>query len=397
VLLLDCFLSVARQLSLATSLAIKSGCVSKISVPTVESFPLQGDLQGLKMHHKLLTSRLVSKDALFGHDQDPVRNPTFDAKNSASTSTKPKQQEKHVPLNFGLAKIVSLELASDDEESAAKNNKKASSCADAKDVHPVDTTSAAPPSATKKPKPHPLERPKLVDRKEALVHPMGTQTISYAHAAPLTGHSSLLAARMAEEQEALALFLRQRQQSSLQMELEQIRRMQTAMFLYQHTGPSAASLPYLDSLVASRQAAAAAAAKLASEMYPRQQPQPGATPSSQAEAKPKPATAGSSGANPTLLSLAPKRALDCMKEKPIKERPEEYQHLSKKAKRTPLQMAFTGELRTATSSNYEAEDDEDSDTSDSEKNGHRFRPYQYEQWTEKFQELCDFRKTKGHW
>ena len=27
----------------------------------------------------------------------------------------------------------------------------------------------------------------------------------------------------------------------------------------------------------------------------------------------------------------------------------------------------------------------------------RFRPYQSEQWTEKFQELCDFRKAKGHW
>lgn len=39
-----------------------------------------------------------------------------------------------------------------------------------------------------------------------------------------------------------------------------------------------------------------------------------------------------------------------------------------------------------------AEDDDD----DSSK-GKRFRPYQSEQWTEKFQELCNFRKTKGHW
>lgn len=38
------------------------------------------------------------------------------------------------------------------------------------------------------------------------------------------------------------------------------------------------------------------------------------------------------------------------------------------------------------------EDDDD----DSSK-GKRFRPYQSEQWTEKFQELCNFRKTKGHW
>ena len=36
-------------------------------------------------------------------------------------------------------------------------------------------------------------------------------------------------------------------------------------------------------------------------------------------------------------------------------------------------------------------DDDDDDPT------RRFRPYQSEQWTEKFQELCDFRKAKGHW
>jgi hypothetical protein len=42
---------------------------------------------------------------------------------------------------------------------------------------------------------------------------------------------------------------------------------------------------------------------------------------------------------------------------------------------------------------YSGEDDDDDDSS----KGKRFRPYQSEQWTETFQELCNFRKTKGHW
>ena len=44
----------------------------------------------------------------------------------------------------------------------------------------------------------------------------------------------------------------------------------------------------------------------------------------------------------------------------------------------------------------EVDDNDEGDDDDSSK-GKRFRPYQSEQWTEKFQELCDFRKTKGHW
>ena len=39
----------------------------------------------------------------------------------------------------------------------------------------------------------------------------------------------------------------------------------------------------------------------------------------------------------------------------------------------------------------EGDDDDDSCK------GQRFRAYQFEQWTEKFRELCDFRKAKGHW
>jgi hypothetical protein len=39
----------------------------------------------------------------------------------------------------------------------------------------------------------------------------------------------------------------------------------------------------------------------------------------------------------------------------------------------------------------------DEDDDDDSSKGKRFRPYQSEQWTEKFQELCNFRKAKGHW
>ena len=45
----------------------------------------------------------------------------------------------------------------------------------------------------------------------------------------------------------------------------------------------------------------------------------------------------------------------------------------------------------------EEDDDEDSKGEASGSGtGRRFRPYQSEQWTEKFQELCDFRRAKGH-
>lgn len=339
------------------------------------------------MHHKLLASRMRGdSEEFFGRGgEGPIGNATkgegtttSDAKDNQRGETK---GEKHVPLSFSLAKIVSLELASD-EEGPSDLNKSKNAVSDG-----VKNFDSAPSSTvTKKPKPHPLERPVLLERKGAPLPPPPTQSISY------TPSPALLAARMAEEQEALALYLRQRQQSSLHLELEQIRRMQTAMFLYQHTTPAAASLPYLESLVAGR----VTAAKLAGDMFPRHPQGPAVSSNTHPDIKPEPvaAAASASGANLGLLSLAPKRPLDTLKEKPIKERPEEYQHLSKKARRAPVQITFSGDLQKASP---RPDDDDSSATSDSEKNGHRFRPYQYEQWTEKFQELCDFRKKKGHW
>lgn len=179
------------------------------------------------------------------------------------------------------------------------------------------------------------------------------------------------------------------------LQMEQIQRMRAAMLLYQHAAvPSTTAFPYLESFITARQATT----KLAGDIFPPRH-LAGLVQLNQSVANSEPKssktvipTAGASGANPSLLSLAPKRALEATKEKPIKERPEEYQHLSKKAKRVPLQQPTTGQL--ANKSN--PDNDDGSSCSDSEKNGHRFRPYQYEQWTEKFQELCDFRKLRGH-
>ncbi len=304
-----------------------------------------------------------------------------------------KKEAKHVPLDSGLAKIVSLELASD--EGSPKKLKQSKTC-------PRKSKAAALAESNKATLQAMQQQSGQINRTTTPIVAPSSQPISHLHQLPmpLPSNASLLAARLAEEQEAVAMFLHQRQQQSHihleQLHLEQMRRMQTAMWLYQHSGsPSGTSLPYLESLIAGRQIPG----KLASDMIP-QGHLSGVVQLNQSVGYSEPkssktvvSTAGASGANPSLLSLAPKRGLEANKEKPIKERPEEYQHLSKKAKRSPLQLAVTVQP----SSRSNTDNDYDSDCSDPEKNGHRFRPYQYEQWTEKFQELCDFRKHKGHW
>jgi hypothetical protein len=56
-----------------------------------------------------------------------------------------------------------------------------------------------------------------------------------------------------------------------------------------------------------------------------------------------------------------------------------------------------GESKRARRDSDPSSGDGDDDDDDDSSKGKRFRPYQSEQWTEKFQELCNFRKTKGHW
>lgn len=336
------------------------------------------------MHHKLVPARRRENNALTSVSATTNDEATPRADNATKNG---KKQQKHVPLDVGLAKIVSLELATDDDstkKAAGKSNAgtkmskattKADSLADNNTMH---------------------QESRRLDQNAVLGVP-APHVNPYLHPVPLNT-AALVAARMAEEQEAIALYLKQRQHQS-QLQMEQMRRMQAAMLLYHHAAPpSTAALPYLESLIASRQATE----KLASEMFPQHHATSVALPLNQSvgSVEPKSAkivtsTAASSGANPKLLSLAPKREL----EKPIKERPKEYQHLSKKAKRfpPPPPSSSVSDQAPRKPTSGTDNDDDDSSCSDPEKNGHRFRPYQYEQWTEKFQELCDFRKQKGHW
>ncbi len=66
---------------------------------------------------------------------------------------------------------------------------------------------------------------------------------------------------------------------------------------------------------------------------------------------------------------------------------------SKKARKSTQYAATKDHVRSPADSGV---DEEGLYESDEEKSGHRFRAYQFEQWTEKFQELCDFRKIRGH-
>lgn len=334
---------------------------------------------------------------------DPTAIKTTD---SSKSTSRPGARE-HVPLNSGLAKIISLELASD-EDSTTIISKQLKVSAPTK----VESSSAAAQTATassvassEPPKLQPLECPALLERKTAPLAAatpvkQAQQVISYnRHVPPLSSNAT----RMAEAQEVLALY--QQQQSNLQeqIQLEQLRRMQAAMLLYQH--PHAATL---QSLLASHHHAAA---NFASEMFSNQRlfphlpqatntavPQKAVASEGKIKAEPK---ATASGTSPGLLSLAPKRPLDGTNHnKPVSERPEEYQHLSKKARGTPAQLAVsvaTGEAKHCPPQAQTSKDSDDqSQYSDVDLNGQRFRPYQYEQWTEKFQDLISFRKEKGH-
>ena len=301
----------------------------------------------------------------------------------------------HVPLASGLAKIISLELASD-EDLVVKSEKLKQAIPKKIDPTPLKIVT----SGLSRESSHlPVDGPLLMERKPAPTPAApATLTVSCNHPqTPYAMSSSLLAARMAEEQEIWAYYLNQRQQQSIlqeQFQLEQLRRMQTAMFLYQH--PQAGAMPRLESLLAGRHNAA----KLASEMPP---PKPLSFASQELRADAKdtkigsPALRGAAAAASNLLSLSPKAPSKGIYHKPIKERPEEYQHLSKKTKRNQVNLAESGETDQCQKHAKKTRTDDQSEDTDEDANGQRFRAYQYEQWTEKFQELYDFRKERGHW
>ena len=313
-------------------------------------------------------------------------------KPSRSTSNNP--PKVHVPLASGLAKIISLELASD-EDLVVKSEKLKQAIPKKIDPTPLKIVT----SGLSRESSHlPVDGPLLMERKPAPTPAApATQTVSCNHPqTPYAMSSSLLAARMAEEQEIWAYYLNQRQQQSIlqeQFQLEQLRRMQTAMFLYQH--PQAGALPCLESLLTGRHTAA----QLASETS-TVRPLSFAPQALRPDAKDtlgSPAVGGAAAAASNLLSLSPKGPSKIIYHKPIKERPEEYQHLSKKAKRTREKLEVSGETDQSQNHAKKIRTDDESEATDEDANGQRFRAYQYEQWTEKFQELYDFRQERGHW
>jgi hypothetical protein len=211
-----------------------------------------------------------------------------------------------------------------------------------------------------------------------------------SHSAALNVQSALLAARMAEEQETLALYLQQRQKASIGLHLEQLRRMNAASFLY-GSGVTAPSVAYnhLDSVLSAQHSRMSVASDLAhAQQLLRAQfnagavlPTPGALTSSQ-------------GTISNLLSATNKRGSDAFADDLlINHRSGELQPLSRKSRKTMQYADAKEHVRSPADSGV---DEEGLYESDDEKSGHRFRAYQFEQWTEKFQELCDFRKVRGH-
>lgn len=211
-----------------------------------------------------------------------------------------------------------------------------------------------------------------------------------SHSAALNVQSALIA-RMAEEQETLALYLQQRQKASIGLQLEQLRRMNAASFLYGSgvVSPSAAALNHLDSVLSAQHSRISVASDLAhAQQLLRAQLNAGAV-------NPVPGALSSSpGSVSDLLLRTNKRGSDTISEEGLNNcRSEDLQPLSKKTRKIMQYAAAKDHARSPADSGV---DEEGLYESDEEKSGHRFRAYQFEQWTEKFQELCDFRKIRGH-
>jgi len=244
----------------------------------------------------------------------------------------------HAPLNSSLSQIINMELGGPESSSERRAGN-------------------LPPSAAA------LAQARLLAAEEA----------SLSHQAKLAAAAQIMAA----QQQSSALHHRHHQLE----QLRQLQAMQQLSFLY----PPAATPPplgssYLMEAILARQhqeqqflAAVSANAAAAELALAARAPRPEATP-------PPPPTSSGTDLESSMSStrdkgvakaVSPKRAVDKL--------PEDLVASSKKKqKREP-------------SSSGEGDDDDDDDSK-----GHRFRPYQYEQWTEKFQELTDFRKEKGH-
>jgi Helicase associated domain len=217
-----------------------------------------------------------------------------------------------------------------------------------------------------------------------------------SHVASLNLQSALLAARRAEEQETLAAYLQQRQNANLGLQMEQFRRLQAASFLFGPGigGPApVASLQHLDSILAARQTQLASASELAQaqHLFQAQLLNGGIRP------MPGPLSL-ISAVKSDFATVSNKRNIDAMiAKKVIEERPGEHGAVLKKPRSTLLQNPGALELDREKVATKDDDGDDDSLSGEGgERGGRRFRAYQFEQWTEKFQELNDFRQAKGH-
>ena len=255
--------------------------------------------------------------------------------------------EHHAPLNSSLASLVQLELGGGREESEPSGVPIATAGPGATDV----------PSAT-------LSAPRIGggESSPTLRERLIAEEASLGHQVQLEVAAQLVARHRAEA------VLRQRQLE----QLRQVHAMQQLSLLYPPTTTTSAlgSSFLVEALLAQRQQqeqqllAAAAAANAASAVdFARATARPSSLLSTVAAASSSNGAAAIDSSADKIAHTAPKRAVDKI--------PSELQG-NKKQKRE------------------DGDDDDDS-------KGHRFRPYQYEQWTEKFQELTDFKKVKGHW
>lgn len=391
-------------------------------------------------------------------NNDKNTTPTINRTNIPSTDsslTKPDMTSvrvDHVPLNLGLSQIVNLELGSDSDkaprpvpsalQNAMNNNQDPASRltggGQAPPPHHVSQLSGMSAASSS-----------AAAAAAALSLHAGRFPPSLLGAAPTTTAASLLYGGDSQRSEELAqahftAALLQHQNSMQQ--LEQLRQLQQAIqspfFFPQAAAPPAAAAPtsaataYLEALAlqkavamgalpsASEQLAAAVAAEQASVLAAAAAsvrnsaaaanvvtssaaaashqglgvavlpPVPSSSLADQVAIASSLAHGGSAGALKRGRDVLPPNAGE-----------EALEALTKKAKRRAdsddeqvvrprhtMRATDKGDKGVDTK-NLHLDDDDDDDS----KGGHRFRPYQYEQWTEKFQELCNFRNEKGHW
>lgn len=309
------------------------------------------------MHHKLLTSRLVYKSNARKRlpRKSLKRVDSISESSSCSESNLTAVAVDHVPLSRSLSHIVSMELGSDPilspgekEEMAAPPKK-------------VETTS------------HKEEHPGQLEPKLSSQGPPGN---IYWQA-----RKSEDSAASEQLRHCLSALQRHHHQQSTSIQMQQIRQLQRSMhshFLYSH-GPavqaaqSNAAIAYLE--VLARQQA------LASLVSPSAT---GASAQLQEHSRPNP---GRPIPIPESATSTSKRSFE------QSEKPNQHQVVVDRSAMEEHQKNKKIK-RDSTSSEEAATEDGDSDD---DSKSHRFRPYQYEQWTEKFQELVDFSTVKGHW